>query len=268
MLVCVRGAGDLASGTAVRLRRAGMDVVMLDIAEPTSVRRSVCFSEAVRLGETFVEDVRGVAVAGPDEAAAAVAAGNVAVMVDPDGRSIPALAPDAVVDAILAKRNLGTTRDMAPAVIGVGPGFTAGLDCHAVVETMRGHDLGRVYYRGTPAPNTGIPGNIGGYTVERVLRAPADGVFRGVRAIGDVVRAGEVVATVEGVPMPATIDGVLRGLLQDGLTVFRGMKAGDIDPRCEVSHCFSVSDKARSVAGGVLEAVEHFRAFPREHREA
>ncbi len=145
MLVCVRGAGDLASGIAVRLHRAGWQVAMLDIAEPTSVRRTVCFSEAVRLGETLVEDVRGVAVAGPDEVAAAVAAGNVAVMVDPDGRSIPALAPDAVVDAILAKRNLGTDLSMAPIVVGVGPGFTAPDDVDAAVETQRGHDLGRVY---------------------------------------------------------------------------------------------------------------------------
>ncbi|MEY8436982.1 selenium-dependent molybdenum cofactor biosynthesis protein YqeB [Atopobiaceae bacterium 24-176] len=268
MLVCVRGAGDLASGIAVRLHRAGMDVVMLDIAEPTSVRRSVCFSEAVRLGEAMVEDVRGVAVLGPSGVAEVVAAGSVAVMVDPDGRSIPVLAPDAVVDAILAKRNLGTGLSMAPIVVGVGPGFVAPDDVDAAVETQRGHDLGRVYYRGSPAPNTGIPGNIGGYTVERVLRAPADGEFTGVRAIGDVVSAGEVVATVDGKPMEATIDGVLRGLLQDGLTVFAGMKAGDIDPRCEVSHCFSVSDKARSVAGGVLEAIEHFRAFPRCPKEA
>ncbi len=268
MLVCVRGAGDLASGIAVRLRRAGMDVVMLDIAEPTSVRRSVCFSEAVRLGETAVEDVRGVAVAGPTEVAGAVEAGSVAVMVDPDGRSIPALAPDAVVDAILAKRNLGTDLSMAPIVVGVGPGFVAPDDVDAAVETQRGHDLGRVYYHGSPVPNTGIPGNIGGYTVERVLRAPADGEFLGTHAIGDVVSAGEVVATVDGKPMVAAIDGVLRGLLQDGLVVFAGMKAGDIDPRCEVSHCFSVSDKARSVAGGVLEAIEHFRTFPRSPKEA
>lgn len=268
MLVCVRGAGDLASGIAVRLHRAGMDVVMLDIAEPTSVRRSVCFSEAVRLGETAVEDVRGVAVSGPSEVGEAVAAGFVAVMVDPDGRSIPALAPDAVVDAILAKRNLGTDLSMAPIVVGVGPGFVAPDDVDAAVETQRGHDLGRVYYHGSPVPNTGIPGNIGGYTVERVLRAPADGEFLGTHAIGDVVSAGEVVATVDGKPMVAAIDGVLRGLLQDGLVVFAGMKAGDIDPRCEVSHCFSVSDKARSVAGGVLEAIEHFRAFPRSPKEA
>ncbi|NLQ12329.1 EF2563 family selenium-dependent molybdenum hydroxylase system protein [Olsenella sp. KGMB02461] len=268
MLVCIRGAGDLASGCAVRLSRAGMDVVMLDVAEPTSVRRSVCFSEAVRLGEATVEDIRGVAVDGPKSAFEALAAGNVAVMVDPDGRFVPDLAPDALVDAILAKRNLGTTRSMAPIVVGVGPGFTASIDVDAAVETQRGHDLGRVYYQGSPAPNTGIPGNIGGYTTERVLRAPADGAFLGVRAIGDVVSAGDVVATVDGVPLVATIDGVLRGLLQDGLRVTRGMKSGDIDPRCEVSHCFSVSDKARAVAGGVLEAVEHFRAFPRETQEA
>ncbi len=262
MLVCVRGAGDLASGIAVRLHRAGWQVAMLDIAEPTSVRRTVCFSEAVRLGETVVEGVTA-RRAVPEEVPALLAAGIVPVLVDPEGKCIRQLGPDAVVDAILAKRNLGTDLSMAPIVVGVGPGFTAPDDVDAAVETQRGHDLGRVYYRGTPAPNTGIPGNIGGYTVERVLRAPADGVFSGVASIGDVVAAGDVVATVDGVPMEATIDGVLRGLLQDGLTVFRGMKAGDIDPRCEVSNCFSVSDKARSVAGGVLEALDHFRARPR-----
>ena len=160
-----------------------------------------------------------------------------------------------MVDAILAKRNLGTTRDMAPAVIGVGPGFTAGLDCHAVVETMRGHTLGRVYYTGSALPNTAVPGLIGGYAGERVLRAPADGVFRRLREIGDLVEAGDVAATVEGEPMVCTISGVLRGILADGTPVFKGMKAGDVDPRAKVENCYTVSDKALAVGGGVLEAV-------------
>lgn len=255
MDVVIRGAGDLASGIAVRLHRAGCNVVLLDIANPTSVRRTVCFSEAIRLGVCSVEDVAGRLVEGPDEVAAVWADGAVAVMVDPDGRSIPALAPDVLVDAILAKRNIGTDKSMAPVVIGVGPGFTAPVDCHACVETQRGHTLGRVIYEGSAIPNTGIPGNIGGYTTQRVLRAPADGPFEPCHAIGDVVKAGDVIAHVAGQPMVTEIDGVLRGLLQEDLVVFRGMKSGDVDPRCEVSHCFSVSDKARSVAGGVLEAL-------------
>lgn len=258
MLVVVRGAGDLASGIAVRLHRSGLSVVMLDIAEPTSVRRTVCFSEAVRLGECHVEDVCGRLAAGPAEALGLTAQGTVAVMVDPAGESLPELAPDCLVDAILAKRNIGTTRSMAPVVVGVGPGFTAPVDCDAVVETQRGHNLGRVFYEGSAEPNTGIPGDIGGYTVERVLRAPADGAFCPVRSIGDIVEPGDVVATVAGLPMRTAIGGVLRGLLQEGLPVTAGMKSGDVDPRCEVSHCFAVSDKARSVAGGVLEAICHF----------
>jgi xanthine dehydrogenase accessory factor len=257
MLVVIRGAGDLASGIAVRLHRAGASVVALDVAVPTAVRRTVSFSEAIRLGETCVEDVRGVFAHDAAEALAIARTGNVAVAIDPTGETIPVLAPDVVVDAILAKRNLGTTRGMAPVVIGVGPGFTAPVDCHAAVETMRGHDLGRVYYAGSPVPNTGVPGDIGGYTTERVLRAPADGPFEPVLRIGDLVHAGDVAATVAGVPLPCTIDGVLRGLLQEGVPVTRGMKSGDIDPRCEPSHCRTVSDKARAVGGGVLEAVCH-----------
>lgn len=257
MLVVIRGAGDLASGIAVRLHRAGASVVALDVAVPTAVRRTVAFSEAIRLGETYVEDVRGVFAHDAAEALAIARTGDVAVAIDPAGETIPVLAPDVVVDAILAKRNLGTTRDMAPVVIGVGPGFTAPVDCHAAVETMRGHDLGRVYYAGSPVPNTGVPGDIGGYTIERVLRAPADGLFEPVLSIGDLVHAGDVAATVAGVPLPCTIDGVLRGLLQEGVSVTRGMKSGDIDPRCEPSHCRTVSDKARAVGGGVLEAICH-----------
>lgn len=255
MLVVVRGAGDLATGIALRLHRAGCSLVMLDVAEPTSVRRTVCFSEAVRLGEAQVEDVSARLCKDSGEALEVCSAGDVSVLVDPDGTSIPVLRPQAVVDAILAKRNLGTTKDLAPIVIGVGPGFTAPVDCHAVVETKRGHYLGRVILDGSPIPNTGVPGNIGGFTTERVLRAPADGPFEPLAKIGDVVHAGDVVAQVAGEPMRATIDGVLRGLLQGGVPVVRSMKSGDIDPRCQREHCFSASDKARAVGGGVLEAL-------------
>ncbi len=255
MLVQIRGAGDIATGIALRLYRAGMQVVMCDIAEPTSIRRTVCFSEAIRLGETCVEGVRGVLCDGVAAAREAVACGDVAVLVDPAAATCAELAPDVLVDAILAKKNLGTTRDMAPVVIGVGPGFTAQVDVDAAVETMRGHYLGRVYYTGSPLPNTAIPGLIGGYAGERVLRAPADGVFEGCVKIGDEVHAGAVCGTVAGKPMVATIDGVVRGLLQDGVEVKRGMKSGDVDPRCRPEYITMASDKALAVGGGVLEAV-------------
>ena len=255
MLVVIRGAGDIASGIALRLHRAGMQVVMCDLAVPTSIRRTVCFSEAIRLGEVRVEDVRGVLCDDVEAARAVVATGAVAVLVDPDATCVPALAPDALVDAILAKRNLGTTRDMAPVVIGVGPGFTAQQDCDAAVETMRGHYLGRVYYEGSPIPNTAVPGLIGGYAGERVMRAPADGVFEPCVEIGAQVKAGDVCATVAGEPMRATIDGVVRGLLQAGVLVRAGMKSGDVDPRCHPEYIETSSDKALAVGGGVLESL-------------
>lgn len=257
MLVYVRGAGDIATGIALRLHRCGLKVVMSDLAVPTSIRRTVCFSEAIRLGETLVEDVRGVLCADVDAARAAVARGDVAVLVDPDAALVPALAPDVLVDAILAKRNLGTTRGMAPVVIGVGPGFTAQVDVDAAVETMRGHYLGRVYYKGSPIANTAIPGLIGGYAGERVLRAPADGVFEPCVSIGDEVHAGDVCGMVAGQPMCATIDGVVRGLLQAGVEVRRGLKSGDVDPRCQPEYIRTTSDKASAVGGGVLEAILH-----------
>lgn len=255
MLVVIRGAGDIASGIALRLFRAGMQVVMCDLAVPTSIRRTVCFSEAIRLGETSVEDVRGVLCADAAAARAAAEAGDVAVLVDPEAACVRELAPGALVDAILAKRNLGTTRDMAPVVIGVGPGFTAREDCDAAVETMRGHYLGRVYYEGSPIPNTAVPGLIGGHAGERVMRAPADGVFEPCVEIGAQVAAGDVCATVAGEPMCATIDGVVRGLLQAGVPVHEGMKCGDVDPRCHPEYIESASDKALTVGGGVLEAI-------------
>lgn len=260
MLTFIRGAGDLATGIALRLHRAGISVVMADIAEPTCIRRTVAFSEAIRCGSACVEDVRASLGATPDELRAIVEQGEVAVAVDPNAELVADLAPDAVVDAILAKRNLGTTMDMAPIVIGVGPGFTAGEDCHAAVETKRGHYLGRVLYTGSPIANTGVPGIIAGVGAQRVLRSPADGPFECVREIGDIVTAGEVVGRVAGEPMLATIDGVLRGLLAPSVPASKGMKAGDIDPRGDVSFVKTVSDKATAVGGGVLEALCHFRA--------
>ena len=264
MLVYVRGAGDIATGVAARLVRAGVSVVMADIAVPTCIRRTISFCEAIRLGEVQVEGIRARLAQTPAEALAIAEAGDVAVVVDPQAKMIGELKPAAVVDAILAKRNLGTTRDMAPAVIAVGPGFTAGEDCHAAVETMRGHTLGRVLYSGSPLPNTGVPGVIGGYGLERVLRAPAAGIFEPKMEIGQMVKAGEVAAEVDGVPMLCTIDGCLRGLLQGGLTVPKGMKCGDIDPRCKQEHCYQSSDKALSIGGGVLEALMHFGCLPQK----
>ena len=256
MFVVIRGAGDIASGIALRLRRAGIRVLLCDLERPTAIRRTVCFSEAIRLGETEVEGVSARRCR-LEEVRELLDAGIVPVLADPEADCVPVLRPDAVVDAILAKRNLGTRIDMAPAVVAVGPGFTAGVDCHAVVETMRGHTLGRVYYQGSALPNTGIPGLIGGFAGERVLRAPADGVFRQILDIGAQVKQGDVAATVGGVPMTCTLDGVLRGILPDGTPVRKGMKAGDIDPRCKVEHCYTASDKALAVGGGVLEAVLH-----------
>lgn len=255
MRVLIRGAGDLASGIALRLCRSGMEVAMTDIAAPTAIRRTVAFSQAIVAGEWTVENVTAVRCETAAEGERLIAAGRIPVYVDPECRIRYELRPDALVDAILAKRNLGTAIQDAPVVIGVGPGFTAGVDCHAAVETMRGHTLGRVIYEGSPLPNTNIPGLIGGFAGERVLRAPADGAFTATRAIGDMVKAGDTVGTVAGKPMVCTIGGVLRGLLADGVMTFAGMKAGDVDPRGVREYCFTASDKALAIGGGVLEAI-------------
>ncbi len=256
MLVLIRGAGDIASGVALRLFHAGFDVVMCDLERPTAIRRTVSFSQALVLGEYTVEDISAVrAEAG--EARSVLRGGRIPVLVDPEAASRSLLRPDALVDAILAKKNLGTRMDDAPAVVACGPGFTAGADCHAVVETMRGHYLGRALYRGAAQPDTGVPGLIGGFAGERVLRAPADGIFRQLLEIGTRVREGDLAATVEGLPVRCTTGGVLRGILADGTPVYKGMKAGDVDPRGSVEHCYRVSDKALAVGGGVLEAILH-----------
>ncbi len=255
MLVVIRGAGDLATGIALRLWRAHVQVVMTEVEQPTAIRRTVCFSQAVVHGETAVEGVCARRAEGSAQALELLESGIIPVLADPEAACVSVLKPDAVVDAILAKKNLGTHITDAPVVIGVGPGFMAGVDCHAVVETMRGHYLGRVMYTGSAQPNTGIPGLIGGFAGERVLRAPADGVFHQLLDIGAQVKMGDVAATVNGEPMVCTLDGVLRGILADGTPVFKGMKSGDIDPRCKIEHCYCASDKALAVGGGVLEAV-------------
>lgn len=266
MLALIRGAGDLATGIALRLWRSGIRVVLTDLERPTAIRRTVAFSEAIVYGETTVEDVTARLAANADEARALLTQGIVPVLADPGCACREALAPDALVDAILAKRNLGTRITDAPVVVGVGPGFTAGEDCHAVVETMRGHTLGRVIYRGSAIPNTNIPGLIGGFAGERVLRAPADGVFYRKLEIGARVEPGDVAGEVAGLPMRCMIGGVLRGILPEGTQVHKGMKSGDVDPRGQVENCYTVSDKALAVGGGVLEAILHLSGILR--REA
>ena len=255
MLALIRGAGDIASGAAMRLWRCGIDVVMTDLARPTAIRRTVAFSDAIVHGETTVEGLRAVRAENAAEAKKLLREGVLPVLADPECACREELAPDALVDAILAKRNLGTKIDDAPIVVGVGPGFTAGEDCHAVVETMRGHTLGRVIYSGSALPNTNIPGLIGGFAGERVLRAPADGIFVQKLEIGASVHTGDVAGTVNGVPMLCQIDGMLRGILPDGTPVTRGMKSGDVDPRGKREYCDLVSDKALAIGGGVLEAI-------------
>ncbi|MEG1547408.1 MAG: selenium-dependent molybdenum cofactor biosynthesis protein YqeB [Clostridia bacterium] len=258
MLVLIRGAGDLATGIALRVHRAGIKLVLTDIAQPTAIRRSVSISRAIYDGLAMVEDVTGILAKDANEALAIIADGNIPVLVDEKALCIQQLRPDAVVDAILAKYNTGTSITDAPIVIGLGPGFTAGADCHAAIETMRGHDLGRVLYAGSPAPNTGVPGEIGGFSAQRVMHAPSGGVFKQLMDIGALVKAGDAVAYVNGMPVEAEIDGVLRGILPDGISVHKGMKCADVDPRGNVAACFSVSDKARSLGGAVLEALLHF----------
>jgi len=260
-LVLVRGAGDIATGTILRIARSGFSVIALETEKPTAIRRTVAFSEAVYEGEATVEGLVARRAESLAEALESAAAGIVPILVDPSGASIAALAPMALVDAIIAKRNLGTSSSMAGIVVALGPGFVAPRDAHAVVETNRGHDLGRVILEGSAEPDTGTPGVIGGKGAERVVHAPAAGFVKGLRAIGDLVKAGEpILAIVDpqsgGITLVASpLDGVLRGLIRPGLRVPAGLKIADVDPRGERGHCYSVSDKARAVSGGVLEAI-------------
>ncbi len=258
--VVVKSGGDLGTGVAWRLHRCGFRVLVTETARPIVIRRAVAFASAVYEGRVAVDGVTARLVEDDGAIADAWVAGDVPVLVDADGASIQRLQPDAVVDAILAKRNTGTRIADAPIVVALGPGFCAGMDCHAVVETKRGHDLGRVLLEGSAAPNTGVPGTVGGESARRVLRAPAEGVFRATRAIGDRVQAGDVVSHVGDVPVHSQLDGVVRGLLHDGLQVSTGAKVGDVDPRGVVSHCLTISDKALAVGGGVVEAILHLNS--------
>jgi xanthine dehydrogenase accessory factor len=259
--VVVKGGGDIGTGTAWRLHRCGFRVIVTETARPTVIRRAVAFASAVYEGTMTVDGVTARLVDGDEGLEEAWATDAIPVLVDAGVAIRDRVPPDALVDAILAKRNIGTRIGDAPVVVALGPGFTAGMDCHAVVETNRGHNLGRVILQGSAEPNTGVPGTVGGESSRRVLRAPTAGVFRGERRIGERVVAGEVVAYVDESPVRSQLDGVVRGLLHDGLTCHPGMKVGDVDPRGVLSHCFTISDKALAVAGGVLEAILYLRRF-------
>lgn len=253
--VAIRGAGDIATGVALRLWHAGFKVFMLEVEKPTVIRRTVAFAQAVFSGESTVEGVTARLAHSVSEALDIAESGAIPVLVDPLCESLRELQPGCVVDAILAKENLGTHCGLAPSVIALGPGFRAGSDCHAVIETNRGHWLGQVIYDGCAQENTGVPGNIMGHTAKRVIRAPCAGVMRSRVKLGDIVSEGEVIATVGETPILAPLSGMVRGLLNDGLVVDIGFKISDIDPRGEKADYTSVSDKARAIGGGVLEAL-------------
>ncbi len=264
ILVLVKGAGDLGSGVAARLHRCGFRVVMTEVAAPLMVRRAVCFGEAAYDGETTVEGIVARRVDDVPAAASALAEGVIPLLIDPDAACRAELGPDVLVDAIMAKRNTGTTIADAPFVVALGPGFSAGQDCHAVIETNRGHWLGRVIWQGQAQPDTGTPGEIAGRRAERVLRAPVTGTLAAHAAIGERVAAGQLIASVDGHELRAQLDGVLRGLLHPGLAVAAGVKVGDIDPRAAPEHCFTISDKSQAIGGGVVEAILAWRANDRQ----
>jgi len=255
VIVLVKGAGEMASGISHRLTRCRFKVCMTEIPEPHAVRREVSFCEAVYDGEKTVEGLTATVVRSYEEIIEAWRKNHIPIIIDPEATIKEVLNPTVLVDAILAKKNLGTRITDAPLVIGVGPGFCAGKNVHLVVETNRGHNLGKVISQGEAEENTGVPGVIAGFSIERVFRAPRDGTLHAIKHIGDMVEVGNIIGSVEGMPIQAGIKGVIRGLLRDGTAVWKGMKAGDIDPRGIKGHCYTISDKARAVGGGVLEAI-------------
>ncbi len=255
IIVLIKGAGDLATGVATRLWRSGFRVAMTELPQPTAIRRTAVFAEAAYDGRAVVEGVEARRVTSLAEVEAAWRDKAIPVIIAPGIELIRALRPAVIVDAIMAKRNLGTAIGDAGLVIGLGPGFVAGQDVHAVIETSRGHYLGRVLWQGAALPDTGVPGEIGGQARKRVIYAPAEGIFEQSRDIGALVQEGAVVGLVAGTPALAPTSGVLRGLIHDGVRVSKGLKIGDVDPRGAVDHCFTVSDKALAIGGGVLEAI-------------
>lgn len=261
MKIVIRGAGDLATGIASRLYHGGHQIIMTETKEPLTVRRMAALSRAVYEDTACVEDLMGVLAHSPQEAEKILQGGDIPVLVDETAATAFKLAPDVAVDAILAKRNTGTSIGDAPFVIGIGPGFTAGKDCNCVIETQRGHTLGTVIYKGSAIPDTGIPADVGGYTTERLIRAAGNGEMEPKAAIGDLVKKGQIVAVTGGREVCAKMDGIVRGMLQAGVRVKENLKIGDIDCRCEPNHCFTISDKARAVGGGVLEAVSGYQAM-------
>lgn len=272
-LIIVRGGGDIATGTIHKLHRCGYPVLVLETGFPSAIRRQVALSEAVYDGKSQVEGVTCIRAGSFPEAMDIIRGGDVALLVDPDCQVLKEARPWALVDGILAKRNLGTSRDMAPKTIGLGPGFEAGKDVDLVIETMRGHNLGRIIGRGFAQPNTGVPGLIAGYGRERVIHSPAMGIFRAKARIGDRVEKGQVlgiVVTGQGeVEIPASLTGLLRGLIRDGYPVTKGFKMADIDPReSEYENCFTISDKARCIAGSVLEGLLYLEAKQERRGEA
>lgn len=256
--VVIKGAGEMATGIAHRLFMANIkQIVMTEIPEPVTVRRTVAFSEAIHEGRWVVEGVAAELVKNTDEVFKVWKENKMAVVVDPEWRIVDELKADVVIDAIMAKRNTGTKKEEASLVIGIGPGFSAPRDVHAVVESNRGHNLGRVFYNGAAEPHTGIPGAVMGYSTERVLRSPHKGLVRHIRVIGDQVKQGETIMFVDTTPITAPFDGMLRGLIRE-IHVEANEKMGDIDPSGVKEHCYIITEKARAIGGGVLEAVMHF----------
>src|SRR4030043_13736 len=259
LVVLVKGAGEMAAGVAHRLASSHFRVCMTEVSNPQAVRREVAFSEALFDLEKEVEGITAKLVESSDHIQKVWEEGKSPILIDPQASEKKFLKPDVGIDATLAKKNLGTEITDALLVVGLGAGFSTGKDVHLVIETNRGHNLGRIISNGEAEPNTGIPGSIAGYTEERVIRAPKAGNFKALKKIGDGVRANEKVGMVENVEVRSRIAGVIRGLLRDGIEVWKGMKLGDIDPRGIKAHCYTISDKARTISGGILQAIlEHF----------
>ena len=254
-LVIIRGGGDIGTGVAYRLYKCGFDVIITEIENPLVIRRNVAFAQAVFDGETVVEDVKAVKALTREETNAILKEGNIPVIIDPDCSIAKEIKAEVVVDATLAKKSTGMHKDLAPLTIALGPGFKAGEDVDVVIETKRGHNLGRIIFEGSAEPNTGIPEAVLGYEDERVLRAPCDGKIHSVLDVGDQVQKGEAVCHVGKEEVKAPLHGVIRGIIKDGTKVKKGLKIGDIDPREIREYCYTISDKARAIAGGVLEAI-------------